>query len=95
MVNGLALLRGVPRHDERARDCFRDLFHVRRFDVGDIDLLHRLLCVEARSLVEGALPAAAEALAAQYVDGDRVPHATIVERYRSFPQVSFVYAVEE
>jgi hypothetical protein len=39
--------------------------------------------------------AAAEALAAQYVDGDRVPHATIVERYRSFPQVSFVYSVEE
>ncbi|MFO0684394.1 MAG: hypothetical protein U0234_20240 [Sandaracinus sp.] len=39
--------------------------------------------------------AAAEALAAQYVDGPRVPHATIVERYRSFPQVSFVYAVHE
>ncbi len=39
--------------------------------------------------------AAAEALAAQYVDGTRVPHATIVERYRSFPQVAFVYAVRE
>jgi hypothetical protein len=37
--------------------------------------------------------AAAEALAARYVDGDRVPHATIVERYRGFPQASFVYAV--
>lgn len=39
--------------------------------------------------------AAAEALATQYVDGTRVPHAVIVERYRSFPQVSFVYAVSE
>lgn len=39
--------------------------------------------------------AAAEALATQYVDGTRVPHATIVERYRSFPQVSFVYSVRE
>jgi hypothetical protein len=38
--------------------------------------------------------AAAEALATRYVDGDRVPHATIVERYRSFPQVAFVYSVE-
>jgi hypothetical protein len=37
---------------------------------------------------------AAEALAARYVDGDRVPHAAIVERYRSFPQVAFVYSVE-
>ncbi len=36
---------------------------------------------------------AAEALATQYVDGDRVPQATIVERYRSFPQVSFVFSV--
>ncbi len=39
--------------------------------------------------------AAAEALATQYVDGPRVPHATIVERYRSFPQVAFVYSVRE
>ena len=38
--------------------------------------------------------AAAEELATRYVDGDRVPQATIVERYRSFPQVSFVYSVE-
>jgi hypothetical protein len=37
--------------------------------------------------------AAAEALAARYVDGDRVPHATIVERYQGFPQASFVYSV--
>ena len=44
--------------------------------------------------------AAAEALATLYVDGPLigsggVPHATIVERYRSFPQVAFVYAVAE
>jgi hypothetical protein len=37
--------------------------------------------------------AAAEALATRYVDGTRVPHATIVERYRGFPQASFVYSV--
>lgn len=36
---------------------------------------------------------AAEALATRYVDGDRVPHAAIVERYRVFPQASFVYSV--
>ncbi|MFO0712117.1 MAG: hypothetical protein U0353_19865 [Sandaracinus sp.] len=37
--------------------------------------------------------AAAEALATRYVDGDRVPHAAIVERYQGFPQASFVYSV--
>ncbi len=37
--------------------------------------------------------AAAEALATRYVDGDRVPHAAIVERYRSFPQASFVFSI--
>ena len=36
---------------------------------------------------------AAEALAALYVDGPRVPQAAIVDRYKSFPQGSFVYAV--
>jgi hypothetical protein len=38
--------------------------------------------------------AAAEALAARYVDGDAVPQATIVERYNRFPRASFVYALE-
>lgn len=37
--------------------------------------------------------AAAEELANRYVDGDRVPQATIVERYRRFPQAAFVYSV--
>jgi len=37
--------------------------------------------------------AAAEALAAQYVDGPRVPQQIIVDRYTSFPQVGFVYTV--
>jgi hypothetical protein len=37
--------------------------------------------------------AAGEALAALYVDGDRVPRAAIVERYRDLPQTSFVYSV--
>ncbi len=35
----------------------------------------------------------AEALAARYVDGEVVPHTTIVERYRAFPQAAFVYSV--
>ncbi len=38
--------------------------------------------------------ARAEELAARYVDGDRVPQAMIVERYRDFPRQSFVYSVE-
>ncbi len=37
--------------------------------------------------------AAAEALAARYVDGDTVPQAVIAERYQRFPRTSFVYSV--
>ncbi len=36
---------------------------------------------------------AAEALAARYVDGDRVPMDVITERLRAQPQAAFVYAV--
>jgi hypothetical protein len=36
----------------------------------------------------------AEALAAKYVDGDRVPMKVIAERYLRFPKASFVYAVD-
>jgi hypothetical protein len=36
--------------------------------------------------------AAAEALSQRYVDGQVVPHATIVERHRRFPRQSFVYS---
>ena len=36
--------------------------------------------------------AAADALAARYVDGDRVPQAAIRERFNAFTQISFVYA---
>ncbi|MCZ7680546.1 MAG: hypothetical protein M5U28_17995 [Sandaracinaceae bacterium] len=38
--------------------------------------------------------AAAEALAARYVDGDTVPQAVIAERYQRFPRTRFVYSVE-
>ena len=38
--------------------------------------------------------AAAEALAARYVDGETVPQAVIVERYLRFPRTSFVYSVQ-
>ena len=37
---------------------------------------------------------AAEAIAARYVDGDVVPQPTIVERWRAFPQATFVYAID-
>jgi hypothetical protein len=39
--------------------------------------------------------AAAEALAARYVDGETVPQATVVERYLRFPRTSFVYSVRQ
>lgn len=37
---------------------------------------------------------AAEALAKKYVDGTRVPHKTIQERFLRFPKASFVYSVK-
>jgi hypothetical protein len=37
--------------------------------------------------------AAAEAMAARYVDGDRVPRGAITERYLAWPQAAFVYAL--
>jgi hypothetical protein len=36
---------------------------------------------------------AADALAKKYVDGPRVPHAIISERFQRFPKASFVYSV--
>ena len=36
---------------------------------------------------------AAEALAKKYVDGTRVPHKIISERFLRFPKASFVYSV--
>ncbi|MET0290735.1 MAG: hypothetical protein ABW136_00120 [Steroidobacteraceae bacterium] len=38
--------------------------------------------------------AAAEALAAKYVDTDRIPQALIVERYARLPRASLVYSVD-
>ncbi len=52
-------------------------------------LMARVLRIKARND-----RAAAEDIARRYVDGDRVPQATITERYRAFPQVTFVYAVD-
>jgi hypothetical protein len=43
-------------------------------------------------LASGDAPAA-NALAAQHVDGDTVPKAIIAERHARFPRASFVYAV--
>jgi hypothetical protein len=37
--------------------------------------------------------AAAEALAAKYVDGDRIPQAVIAERYARISRASLVYSV--
>ena len=53
----------------------------------------RALMTEVMRIKATGDRAAAEALAARYVDGERVPHAAIVERYRGFPQASFVYSV--
>ena len=53
----------------------------------------RALMTEVMRIKATGDRAAAEALATRYVDGERVPHATIVERYRGFPQASFVYSV--
>ena len=53
----------------------------------------RALMTEVMRIKATGDRAAAEALATRYVDGTRVPHATIVERYRGFPQASFVYSV--
>ncbi len=54
----------------------------------------RALMAEVMRIKATGDRAAAEALAARYVDGDRVPHQTIVDRYRGFPQASFVYAID-
>ncbi len=37
--------------------------------------------------------AAFDALVARYVDGDVVPQAVLAERYRGYPEISFVYSV--
>lgn len=52
-------------------------------------LMTRVLHIKARND-----RAAAEELARRYVDGERVPQRVITERYRAFPQVSFVYSVD-
>lgn len=59
-----------------------------RFPAAARELMTRVMHIKATGD-----RAAAEALATLYVDGERVPHATIVERYRGFPQASFVYSV--
>lgn len=52
-------------------------------------VMARVLHVKARND-----RAAADEMARRYVDGDRVPQRAITERYRAFPQVSFVYSVD-
>ncbi len=52
------------------------------------ELMRRVMVIKST-----ADRAAAEALATRFVDGDRVPHAAIVDRYRNFPQASFVFSV--
>jgi hypothetical protein len=59
-----------------------------RFEPAVAELMTQVMHIKA-----GGDRAAAEALATRYVDGDRVPMSTIVERYQRFPRASFVYAL--
>jgi hypothetical protein len=60
-----------------------------RFPAAARSLMQRVMHIKAAGDRAGA-----EALATRFVDGDTVPQQAIVERYRSFPQVTFVYALE-
>src|SRR5690606_16694047 len=59
-----------------------------RFPAAAQKLMERVMHIKA-----AGDRADAEALANRYVDGDTVPQPAIVERYRNFPQVTFVFAL--
>ncbi len=73
-----------------AADGHRGAFtlHLDRFEAACTRLMTRVMHLKSTHDRAGA-----EALAAQYVDGPRVPHAIITERFRAQPQATFVYAV--
>ena len=77
----------APAADGRNRGAFTLDFA--RMPAAARALMTRVMAIMARNDRPGA-----EALAATYVDGDRVPRDFIVERYRDAPQTSFVYAVD-
>jgi len=69
-------------------------------DVGSFEIDYAALPAAAEALMQKVIgilatqdQAAAEALAAQHVDGDTVPQAEIRDRYQRLPRASFVYAV--
>jgi hypothetical protein len=59
-----------------------------RFPAAARALMARVMRIKAAHDREGA-----EALSARHVDGDTVPQAAVAERWRGFPQATFVYAV--
>jgi hypothetical protein len=54
----------------------------------------RALMTEVLRIKATGDAAAAEALAARYVDGDVLPMAAVVERHRRSPRATFVYAID-
>ncbi len=91
---GFLMDEGVVRWDPEARTA--DGEHQGAFSI-DFDrfagasekLMQTVMRVKASGDRE-----AAEALATRYVDGDTVPQSVIAERYRNFPQVTFVFALQ-
>jgi hypothetical protein len=59
-----------------------------RFPAAARALMERVMRIKAANDRAGA-----DALATRYVDGDRVPHRTVVERYEGFPEAALVFSV--
>ncbi len=85
-AGALAWRPGVASADGQHRGAFA--FDLARFPEACERSMTRVLRIKATND-----RAAAEALAARYVDGDRVPMDVITERLRAQPQTAFVYAV--
>jgi hypothetical protein len=91
---GFLLEEGALRWDPEAMAAdgeHRGAFTIdfERFPAAAQKLMERVMHIKA-----AGDKADAEAIATRFVDGDVVPQAAIVERYRSFPQVTFVFALE-
>lgn len=89
---GMLMDEGALRWDPSARsaDGHEGAYTIdfARFPAAARTLMTRVMQIKATND-----RAAAEALAARYVDGQIVPMGTITERWREFPQAAFVYAV--
>lgn len=90
---GFLMERGVFRWDPEAlaangtdRGCFT-------LDFEGFAPAARALMTEVMRIKAVGDAAAAEALAARYVDGDVVPMAVVIERHRRAPRASFVFSI--